>query len=495
MALKGHTKIELTNVETGEVEVHEDDNMVTNALSKLLGSYGVFCNNALRSVIARSGSRSDTVKILTGGLMLFDSIIEENPNTIYPTGGTNLVGCGSQIAYSGTNTTAGSYNETESGWTEDGSYKHVWDFTTHQANGTISCASLTTCSGGKITIGTPAYSSDYAYNSEALFVNDKNANGMSFHFNSSISPYWILYADAIYNHIIVPSTIEEVSPYRGVTSENENFKKSIFYKKSVDLSFYRMGFSNFSIFDTSYDLELIKKITVEMPQGLKDIFTQEKLNNTSNIWRVSAFSDENNIYFLLRVTTHPYDYIENMETFYVWEINVETLESNYYSITNTLNDWISFDNSIHSSNNITSDIAIINGLLICTGGGTKTTYIINMSNPSDISNIGYLGNGLFSYGDKVFANDGGFVKVLDTISKEILYKNIEYGIFTGSDYKIINPVRGTHYFMAHSFSGTNYMGATIFTDPAMLVTINNLETPVQKTSAQTMKVTYVLTQE
>ena len=53
MALKGHTRIELRNIETGEVEVHEDDNMVTNALSKLLGNYGWFANDTLYEVMNR----------------------------------------------------------------------------------------------------------------------------------------------------------------------------------------------------------------------------------------------------------------------------------------------------------------------------------------------------------------------------------------------------------------------------------------------------------
>ena len=37
MSLKGHTVIELTDVNTGEKEIHEDDNMITNAIKQLLG--------------------------------------------------------------------------------------------------------------------------------------------------------------------------------------------------------------------------------------------------------------------------------------------------------------------------------------------------------------------------------------------------------------------------------------------------------------------------
>ena len=40
MRLKGHTVIELTDVNTGEKEIHEDDNMITNAIKQLLGYNG-----------------------------------------------------------------------------------------------------------------------------------------------------------------------------------------------------------------------------------------------------------------------------------------------------------------------------------------------------------------------------------------------------------------------------------------------------------------------
>jgi hypothetical protein len=53
-------------------------------------------------------------------------------------------------------------------------------------------------------------------------------------------------------------------------------------------------------------------------------------------------------------------------------------------------------------------------------------------------------------------------------------------------------LKGVHYGIGIS-SDNNLL--KLWLDPTLLVTINNLETPVQKTSAQTMKVTYVLTQD
>ena len=34
--LKGHTKIVLTDVKTGKQEVHEEDNLITNAINKII---------------------------------------------------------------------------------------------------------------------------------------------------------------------------------------------------------------------------------------------------------------------------------------------------------------------------------------------------------------------------------------------------------------------------------------------------------------------------
>ena len=40
MTLHGHTRIELTDVHTGAVEVVESDNLITNAVSDIFNGYG-----------------------------------------------------------------------------------------------------------------------------------------------------------------------------------------------------------------------------------------------------------------------------------------------------------------------------------------------------------------------------------------------------------------------------------------------------------------------
>ena len=45
MGIKGKTTFELTDVNTGKVEIIEDANMVTNGIEDFLNTYGIFANN------------------------------------------------------------------------------------------------------------------------------------------------------------------------------------------------------------------------------------------------------------------------------------------------------------------------------------------------------------------------------------------------------------------------------------------------------------------
>ena len=517
MALKGRTRIELTNVETGEVEVHEDNNMVTNALSKLLGNYGWFANNALSYAIAGS-SDDGVIKKLTCGLMLFDSEIEENPDIINAPAGVSVVGCGSATAYNGANIMAGSYNETESGWTDDGGYKHVWDFSTSQANGEIACASLTTNAGGKITEGTYPYSSDYFYgvgtkvSNEVMFFDEdvnRNRTVNLVGFNGNYN-YWLMFADGINNRIIAPLTNEEIGSYNhsGVNTESyEKFKNSVFYKKSIDLALYRFGFTNFSIFDSAKDsrkTKLLEVKTVEMPDGLKNVFNQEMLDDTSYYWKVGSVSDENNIYIILSAKQSSSNNIEVGQTFYIWEINATTFESKYYEFYNALDESIYMYNL--PENKIYNYFSICDEHVLCVGESSSCVYIINKNNSYNFEKVTYpdgsqLRKKLSESQHPVFNNCGKFIfkdnenpyKVVDPITKKAMYKN--KNLFKNCTGNVLK-VKGTHYFCEGSYmnrDGTSVI--TMYLDPTLLVTINNLETPVQKTSAQTMKVTYILTQE
>ena len=154
--MKGHTKIILTNVETGEQVVHEDDNLITKAIDKII--------NIEMSMNHRPNDR--VLPIATnalGGIMLFDGELEESEDNIHFPTDVHLVGYGNGEVNT-TDNKRGSFNAVESGKTENG-YVSVWDFGTSQANGTIRAVARTHNHGGVCPI--------YNYNSpEAVDTNN-----------------------------------------------------------------------------------------------------------------------------------------------------------------------------------------------------------------------------------------------------------------------------------------------------------------------------------
>jgi len=97
--LKGTTRIELTDVHTGEKQVVEDHNMVTNALSMLY-------QPKLGHLTQESTLRGFTpaYSAMMGGLLLFDDTIPEDPNQIFAPAGLNVTGC---ARYNEVNTSTG----------------------------------------------------------------------------------------------------------------------------------------------------------------------------------------------------------------------------------------------------------------------------------------------------------------------------------------------------------------------------------------------------
>lgn len=132
--LKGHTKIILKNEQTGEVEVHEDENLITNALDKII-NINAGLNRAPNDFILPIANKA------LGGIMLFDGELTESEDNIHFPTEAHIVGWAGQTQ-DANDRFRGSYNFLESGKTEHG-FVSVWDFGTTQANGTIKAVART----------------------------------------------------------------------------------------------------------------------------------------------------------------------------------------------------------------------------------------------------------------------------------------------------------------------------------------------------------------
>ena len=155
MRLTGTMRIELTDVNTGEVTAVTEENMVTDAVNHILGlnPMGVFYE---------IGESIDGVKWqeaflpicpnAIGGILLFSKALEERADNIYSLSDNLPVAYASNNVNSTANVARGSMNLTESKKLDNG-YKFVWEFTPSQGNGTIAAAALTSAQGGANAYG------------------------------------------------------------------------------------------------------------------------------------------------------------------------------------------------------------------------------------------------------------------------------------------------------------------------------------------------------
>ena len=144
--LKGKTIIELTDVNTGKVERHEDENMVTNALKHIFEPMGLYKDT---SYLFGTGILPYYEKLL-GGILMFDGEIEEDREMLFAPSGVSMTACGVYGQQNdGIGTCRGDFNVTESEVNLTDKYvKYVYDFTTSQGNGRIASVCLTSCWAG-----------------------------------------------------------------------------------------------------------------------------------------------------------------------------------------------------------------------------------------------------------------------------------------------------------------------------------------------------------
>lgn len=140
--LHGRTRITLTDVKTGEKEVFEKDNLVTDAVAD------IFANNIYG---AMNYTDITPLRDMFGGVFCFEQAL--NVSAVLPENDDDnkLIAHAGQTAHSSASTTRGNPNGALSEVIQDGKgFKFVWDFATSQGNGTISALALTHKYGGDI---------------------------------------------------------------------------------------------------------------------------------------------------------------------------------------------------------------------------------------------------------------------------------------------------------------------------------------------------------
>ena len=151
MKVQGNVKIELTDVESGEVTTVEQTNMMTNAVNNILGINPLATfykpNSSGNTLTAWQDNLLPICPNMIGGILLFPDSLEEDVDNLYPTSDNLPVAYASNDVNSTSDLQRGGLSQTEGGATDTG-YEFVWEFSNTQGNGTIAAVALTSAQGG-----------------------------------------------------------------------------------------------------------------------------------------------------------------------------------------------------------------------------------------------------------------------------------------------------------------------------------------------------------
>ncbi|MBQ4165304.1 MAG: hypothetical protein IJD85_03180 [Oscillospiraceae bacterium] len=153
--MKGKATITLSDAKTGKIiQQMEEHNLVTNALNNIFNPpqyallHGFNYSNLFQHGLPMWNK-------LLGGIMLLGNNEEESVDNILPRKGVIPIATAG-TEYAGSCPTRGTLNLNESYETDNG-YHFTWDFGTDKANGTIRCICLTSKSFGNTGYGTSNY--------------------------------------------------------------------------------------------------------------------------------------------------------------------------------------------------------------------------------------------------------------------------------------------------------------------------------------------------
>lgn len=461
--MKGHTKIILTDVATGRQEIHEDDNLITNALDKII-NIEMAMNRAPNSEIFPFATNA------LGGLMLFDDDLTESATNIHFPTEAHLVGYAAQDL-NGTDKYRGSYNATESGKTATG-YTSVWDFGTFQANGTIKSVARTHWFGGQNPLrymksslqvatskGVPQTDSGWSpirYDGEYLYMLKGNSTTHLMRLARVRIPRFKFgcadYSNVERTYEVIASWSTEVFTYTYNTTRDETVYADDpqMYEDGRDGYIYCMFYNVYSrATDFNYD---INYFTIKYSDNSYDKSDTVHLNSGTSYY---ADAGAYNVHYARRYFGHVnqgilYRFSNSRKLVYAIPLNNVAA----YRAVRIIPD----DNADY----------LANMMRICPYNGGIYYIVYHYTTTS------------YYYQNGILYPDGVFLTVEDVGTSDQYrwdYMRTDDADLTIWGHAISNDA----YDCACDFE-TNYLG-----------TINNLASPIIKTAAQTMKIIYTLT--
>lgn len=412
--MTGLVKLELFNKNGKCVKKIEDHNMLTNFLKD---SFRLTQNNCLFQTGGYSGSADVLNKLgnhmhrYFGTLQVLGETVSEDPGE-YFANGEKVVGLATyKVGYAGDNPAYGTYNGTESGWSEDGSaYTYVYDFDTSKANGTIKALGLMPINAGAHGFGLPSV------DKTAMFNNDVSKDqeyllGQPFGQQLCAPCYNTLYA--VRPFIALPDKNCIIGIQR-ITSKfwyNSNYpddyigksKKLPFVKMPYE--FYQMGFHQIATKMSYYNNTIKKDYTPFYEMNLKNT-----LNETGNNY--GFLSVANGKIFALYTNTQ--NWAPNAE--YIMTVyDVVSGTESYVTIKNTTGKTLMLMSSSVLSGMIQYTHTVCNGEYILVKSTDGYLYSINLVDQSDVKEI------TWENGNKAANWQNGSNNVIYYINKDTVF--------------------------------------------------------------------------
>lgn len=447
--LKGHTKIELTDIHTGKKEVIEHDNAITTGLQSYLRELGFGRNDPF---IANDVTNKELWKTLLGGIYLFDTVLPDTAK--YKPAGTLMTGNSYfECANLSDPTELGSYNATESAF-DNNHISLVYDWGTSQGNGTIATVSLGTLQGGKIGYGN---STSLAATALQSVIGSQSNN----YYNAQQMNN-VLY----YNNHVYRATSDDVS--NGTTSVT--IYKNIFPITKVDV------FGKVEIYNAA---DYPENIVFTLPEAV------------SGAYKIVPVGSAYKSCFMLI----PRDNVAAgaTVTFYLLDVSDGTVTKKTF-VNNT--GALIFANSGIFLMLLDSTYAIVR-----TGGNTGAIYKINYTNGAVIGEATKNGMGdnnvrqeysACAFTDQLYAFCRCDNYLYDPVKNAFYPTNGYIGAYASSELFSYIYLPDEDCIASYRWYGRNKR-LGVYKNPLRLMTINNLDTPVEKTASKTMKVTYTIT--
>lgn len=470
--IKGTTRIELTDVHTGKKETVEKENLVTNAVRDLFRPMGF-----VKKADFFLSKLCPYIENLYGGLIMFDSKLDEDPDVYYPKAGARVT---AHAMYNSVNTgstlSRGSYNVTESERNDKQRYmKFVYDFNTSQGNGRIASVCLTHRHGGL-----SFYGADKPSTVEGCYMfNPIDEYLLGYHHSSytgfdSADRMCNYCSVGVWKFIFLVDDKDDTAYYFRIDSNNK-----------ITIFKHRAGFHSLSLFENPSRTYPLKE-TIELPELPVPV-------QSTNFFSYNYDEMNNRLYFIFGVESPVLPPDAKM---HVVRVDIDTWNVREWEMTNTSNENLYFGGP-HIYGYGYGDYIYLKPY-----GNSGYLYKIEIGNSANIIKIQSRDGSIYqesvptvSMNGRIFflyGGSGGQTYVLDTETDELRLSEQKCAV----SYNFLNQItriKDDNMTFIVSSHGSSYMG---FCYPAnYLATINNLTEPVQKTADKTMKVTYILQEQ